>query len=169
MLLALMEQLLWSCLSLSYEFISQGEGVSSSPAYSNIHIPMLPEFIYKWQLRNSRQFMYACVYACEPKSCLTICDPKDCSLPGSSVHGILQARILEWVALPSSGGSSQPRDRTHVSYVSCIGRLVLYRYHHLGRPQIICSRIVIIVFICTARKLGGEMQIPVNNNNNKNR
>ena len=43
-------------------------------------------------------------------SCLTLCDPMDCSLPGSSVHGILQARILEWVAMPSSKGSSQPRD-----------------------------------------------------------
>ena len=46
---------------------------------------------------------------------LTLCDPKDCSLPGSSVHGILQARILEWVAIPSSRGPSQPRDQTHIS------------------------------------------------------
>ena len=52
--------------------------------------------------------------------------PMDCTLPGSSVHEISQARILEWVAMPSSRGSSQPRDRTHVSYVSCIGRWVLY-------------------------------------------
>ena len=42
----------------------------------------------------------------------------DCSLPGSSIHGILQARILEWVPMPFPGESSQPRDRTHVSYVS---------------------------------------------------
>ena len=56
--------------------------------------------------------------------CLTLCDPMDCSLPGSSVHGILQARILEWVATPSSRESPWPRDETHVSYVSCIaGRL----------------------------------------------
>ena len=47
-----------------------------------------------------------------------------CSLPGSSVHGILQARILEWVAVPFSRGSSRPRDRTPVSYISCIGRWV---------------------------------------------
>ena len=46
----------------------------------------------------------------------TLCDPIDCSPPGSSVHGILQARILEWVAMPSSRGSSQPRNRTQVSY-----------------------------------------------------
>ena len=46
------------------------------------------------------------------QSCLTLCDPMACSLPGPSVHGILQARILEWVAMPSSRGSSQPRDQT---------------------------------------------------------
>ena len=47
--------------------------------------------------------------------CPTLCDPMDCGLPGSSVHGILQARILEWVAIPFSGGSSQPRDGARVS------------------------------------------------------
>ena len=56
---------------------------------------------------------------------LTLCDPMDCSAPGLSVHGILQARILEWVAMPSSRASSQLRDQTRVSYVSCIGRRVL--------------------------------------------
>ena len=45
--------------------------------------------------------------------------PVDCNLPGSSVHGILQVRILEWVVMPSSRGSSQPRDQTHV-FGSCI-------------------------------------------------
>ena len=50
--------------------------------------------------------------------CLTLCDPMDCSPPGSSVHGILQARILEWVAIPFSRGSSGPRDRTQVSYIT---------------------------------------------------
>ena len=44
------------------------------------------------------------------QSCLTLCDPVDCSLPGSSVHGIPQARILEWVAIPFCRGSSQSRD-----------------------------------------------------------
>ena len=47
--------------------------------------------------------------------CLTLCDPMDCSPPGSSIHEILQARILEWVAMPLSRGSFQPRDRTDVS------------------------------------------------------
>ena len=49
----------------------------------------------------------------------------DCSPPGSSVHGSLQPRKLEWVAMPPSRGSSQSRDSTHVSYVPCIGRQVL--------------------------------------------
>ena len=56
-------------------------------------------------------------------SCLTLCDPIDCSSPGSSVHGILQARILGWVAISFSRGSSRSRDRTHVS---CIGKWILY-------------------------------------------
>ena len=47
--------------------------------------------------------------------CLTLCNPMDCSPPGSSIHGTLQARTLEWVAIPSSKGSSQPSDRTQVS------------------------------------------------------
>ena len=55
------------------------------------------------------------------QSCLTLCDPKDCSSPGSSVHGILQARILEWVAISFSRASSRPRDRTRVSRIA--GRL----------------------------------------------
>ena len=51
------------------------------------------------------------------RSCLALCDPMDCSLPGSSVHGILQARILEWVAMPFSRGSSWPRNWTQVSRI----------------------------------------------------
>ena len=58
--------------------------------------------------------------------CPTLCDPMDCSPPGFSVHGIIQARILEWVAIPSFRESSPPRVRTRISYVSSIGRQVLY-------------------------------------------
>ena len=52
------------------------------------------------------------------QSCPTVCDPMVCSPPGSSVHGILQARILKWAAMPFSRGSSQPRDGTQVSLIS---------------------------------------------------
>ena len=50
--------------------------------------------------------------------CLPVCDPMDCSLPGSSVHGILQAGILKWVAVPFSRGPSWPRDRTQLSCIA---------------------------------------------------
>ena len=50
--------------------------------------------------------------------CLTLCDPMNCSLLGASVHGILQARVLEWVAIPFSRGSSQPRDWTQISHIA---------------------------------------------------
>ena len=76
------------------------------------------------------------VHAKSLQSCLTLCSPVDCSPPGSFVHGILQARILEWVTMPSSGGSSQTRDQTQVSYISCIGWQVFFYYlRHLGSPQ----------------------------------
>ena len=52
------------------------------------------------------------------QSCPTLCDPMDCSLPGSSVRGILQARVLEWVAVSFSRRSSQPRDRSRVSHIA---------------------------------------------------
>ena len=60
------------------------------------------------------------------QSCLTLCNPIDCSPPGSSVCGISPARIPEWVVMPSSRGSSRPRDRSRVSYVSSIGRQLPY-------------------------------------------
>ena len=56
-------------------------------------------------------------YALLLQSCLTLCNPMGCSPPDFSVHEILQARILEWVAMPSSRGSSQPRDQTQVSHI----------------------------------------------------
>ena len=67
--------------------------------------------------------------------CLTICSPMDCSPPGSSFHGVLQERILEWVAMLSSRESFPPRNRPKVSYVSCISRQVLDHSHCLGSPK----------------------------------
>ena len=58
-----------------------------------------------------------CVCGLVAQSCPTLCNLMDCSPPGSSVHGILQARILEWVAIPSSRGSSQFRDQIQVSHI----------------------------------------------------
>ena len=59
------------------------------------------------------------------QKCQTLCDPMDCSLPGSSVPVIPQARILQWVAISFSRGSSWPRDRTRIS---CTGRWILYHW-----------------------------------------
>ena len=61
---------------------------------------------------------HACPCAQSLQSYLTFYDPMDCSPPGFSAHGILQARILEWVAMPSSRQSSQPRDQTHISCIA---------------------------------------------------
>ena len=87
--------------------------------------------LWVWGLRDALYTiiivsLYVCVCACAKslQSCLTLCNTMDCSPPGSSVYGILQARILEWVATPSSRGSSWPSDPTCVSYVSCTGRQV---------------------------------------------
>ena len=93
--------------------------------------PSLPVFTWPFS---------ACIhcFCCSvAKSCLSLCDPMDCSPPGSSVHEILQARILEWVAIPFSRGSSQPRDQTWV-YLHC--RQILYHLSHQGSPSHIDKR-----------------------------
>ena len=56
----------------------------------------------------------------------TLCNPMDRNPPGSSVHGVFQARMLEWVAISSSRGASPPRDQARISCVACIGRQILY-------------------------------------------
>ena len=77
---------------------------------------------------------HLCAHAKRLHSCPTVCDPTDYSLQVSSVHGILHTRILEWVAIPSSGGSSRLKERTRIPHVSCTGRWTLYHWHHLGSP-----------------------------------
>ena len=76
-----------------------------------------------------------CMYVKSLPLGLTLCNPIDGSPLGSSVHQILWARMLEWVAIFSSRGSSRPGDGTHISYISCIGRWVLYHQHQLGTSQ----------------------------------
>ena len=68
------------------------------------------------------------------QSCLTLCGPMDCSPPGSPVRGVLQATVLERVAMPSSSGSSLPRDQSCVSCVSCIAG-GFFTLRHWGRPR----------------------------------
>ena len=84
---------------------------------------------YHWATREGswkEEFTLDYLCAKSLQSCLTLCNSMDYSLPVSSIHGILQARILEWVAMPSSRESSQPRDKTCVSFISSIGRWVPY-------------------------------------------
>ena len=68
------------------------------------------------------------------QSCLTLCNPMDCNLPGSSVCGILQARILEWVAIPFSRRSSQPRNWTLVSCTASLVTQLVKNPLQCGRP-----------------------------------
>ena len=124
-----------SCPTLCYS-------VDCSPPGSSVH-GIFQARILEWVAIYARNLLlkieklYIYIYSMHAKtlqSCPSLCDPMDCSLPGSSVCGILQARILEWVTISFSRGTSQPRDQTHVSRVSCTGRWVLYHYSHLGSP-----------------------------------
>ena len=73
----------------------------------------------------------ACMCAHLLQWCPTLCDPMDCSPPGSSVHGILQAKILEWVAMPSSRDLPNPGTK-HMSSALQVGSLLL---SHQGSPR----------------------------------
>ena len=100
---------------------------------------IIDTFIYWLSNSMSRVYLpgtHVCMCACmlSLQPCPTLCDPMDCSvLPGFSIHGIFQARILEWVAMSSSRGSSQPRDWTHGSCVFCITG-GFFTYKPLGKP-----------------------------------
>ena len=79
-----------------------------------------------------------CVCVLIAQLCLTLCDPTNCSLWSFSVHGILQARLLEWIAIPFSRGSSRPRDQTLVSCIAtlpqCSFTNILLPHHGMRAP-----------------------------------
>ena len=90
--------------------------------------------VYVWLSPFYLLISYVCVYAKSLQSRLTLCDRMDCRSPGSSVHGIFQARTPKWVAISFSRGSSQLRDWTCVSCISCIaGRF--FTTEPQGKPQ----------------------------------
>ena len=87
-----------------------------TPSLGDLFKASLP--LRNWASSVLEIFFIWCVLCLVTQSCPILCDPMDCSPAGSSVHRILQARILEWVATPSTRGSSQPRDRTLVSHTA---------------------------------------------------
>ena len=89
------------------------------------------------------------------QSCLTLYDPMDCSLPGSSVHGIFQARVLEWVAIAFSRGSSRPRDWTQVSCMQADALLSELP----GKPDHEVSAWSGLTFFSAASALGASLSL----------
>ena len=102
----------------------------------------LPPFclIFQVEIKPVFQCIMLCVCTESLWSCPTLCNPKERGAWWATVHGTSWARILEWVAISSSRGSSQPRDWT---WVSCIGRLILHRLSHQGRK---CIRLLWIIW-----------------------
>ena len=126
---------------------SPGEGNGNPLKYSCLENPMdigaSKPTVYsigksrtwmKWlntHMHTPYSILAACMLSCFSP---TLCNSMDCSLPGSSVCGIIQARILEWVAMTSFRVSSWSRGWTQISYISCIGMWVLYHKQHLVSP-----------------------------------
>ena len=87
------------------------------------------------ELENHHLAIIMCARAKSIRSCLTLCDPMNWSPPDSPVHGVLQARILAWVALPFCSGSSRPRVRTRISYICLRCQVAPYLLAPPGAPQ----------------------------------
>ena len=114
----------WACMfiSVSQRCNKCGSGWFRSIAIVSGTLVVHIVFLKTLGKSNSRGVL-GCFCCSVAQSCPTFCNPMDYSSPGSSVHGILQARILEWVAIPFSKGSSWPRNQI---CISCLGRWVLY-------------------------------------------
>ena len=110
---------MWALVSLlrSWAWFSAFCGRGPPPAVLSLGpAPQSPQGLF-----------WSCVQSCSvPQLCLPFCAPIACSSPGSSVHGIFQVRILDWIAITYSRGSSLPRDQTCISCISCIDRQFLY-------------------------------------------
>ena len=105
-------------------FLRKLTGTSLLVQWLRLHTPDAgdPVSITGQGTRSHMPQLRVCMCVLVTQSCQTLCNPMDHSSPGSSVHGILQARILQWIPMPSSRSSSQPRDQTRVSHMA--GRLV---------------------------------------------
>ena len=103
-------------LSVMYQVRTQ-HGLENLPYWGSLS-PLLFPMGKALELMSSMGFWSRKVKVLVAQSCLTLWDPMDCSPPGSSVHGILQTRILEWAVIYFSRGSSRPRDQTQVSCIA---------------------------------------------------
>ena len=103
--------------------------------FTKVEIKYLECWFFLWILNSTK-------WSAVARSCPSLCDPMDCSLAGSSVHGIFQAIVLEWIVISFSRGSSWPRGRTHVT---CIGRQILY--HWASREALILQILLCILDI----------------------
>ena len=104
-------------VQLSHPYLTTGKTIAltrQTVVRKVISLPlnMLPRLVITFLPRSRKKEIEV------PQSCLTLCDPVDCSLPGFSIHGILQARILGWVVIFFSRGSSRPRDQTRLSRIA---------------------------------------------------
>ena len=124
--------------------------------YKRYHVFLLSVWLGSFSMTLSRSFHGAagmCVWAKSLQSCLTLCDAMDCSPPGSSVHGISQARILKWIVFCPFRGSFWPRNRT---WGSCIGRWILYHwatqeahtYAYIHKNICVHMYICVNIYIC---------------------
>ena len=110
----------WLCLFLLGGLLPHPRDCCQEVHFCNAYIP-IPD------LRSNPPVLFKNSIASNSRmSCPSPCIPMDSSLPGSFVHGILQARILEWVAISFSRGLSRPRDHICASGISCIGKWILY-------------------------------------------
>ena len=105
----------WACMSQVTNLLSELSLWASSLKWDITNLIV--------RVQRTKQVKHLYVYVLVTQLCLTLCNPLDCSTPGSSVHAIFQARVLERVAMPSSRGSSWPKDQTQAS---CVCRQILY-------------------------------------------
>ena len=105
-----------ACRALRAQRTEKGR-LSQSKTLMDMQGNKAKELLDPW-MSTRLNWRFFCLFFKVTLSCLTLWDPMDCSLPGSSTHGILQAKILEWVDTPISRGSFQHRDRTQVSHIA---------------------------------------------------
>ena len=92
--------------------------IDAEKAFDKVQHPFMIKTFQKMGTEETYLNIVKAIYDSEvTQLCLTLCDPVECSLPGSSFHGILQARVLEWVAISFSRGSSRPSDQSQISRI----------------------------------------------------